>query len=111
VDDRVDGFDARRMPMRPLKTVMSDLDLKESVEGQLLWDPFVDARDVRVAAREGSIALTGSVPSSDQKRAAVRAAKRVYGVNAVEDDLDVKPHDQTDSSERRLRWRSDRTTR
>jgi osmotically-inducible protein OsmY len=75
--------------MKSLKTVVSDLDLCDAVEAELGWDPMVDASRIRVAATDGSIALSGSVESYRQKAAAVRAAERIHGVKAVADDIQV----------------------
>jgi osmotically-inducible protein OsmY len=50
----------------------------------------VNAAHIGVTAKDGVVALTGHVPSYAEKSAAERAAKRVYGVKAVADELDVK---------------------
>jgi len=44
---------------------------------------------VGVVVNGGAITLTGSVPTSPQKTAAVAAAKRVPGVTSVKDRLTV----------------------
>ena len=64
--------------------------LREAVVQQLEWDPAVDASGVGVTAREGAVTLTGSINTYAGKLAAERAAKRVSGVRAVANDLDVK---------------------
>jgi len=43
-----------------------------------------------VAAKDGVVTLTGFVSSYWEKDAAEKAAKRVYGVKAVANDLEVK---------------------
>jgi osmotically-inducible protein OsmY len=77
--------------MRSLKTLTSDLDLRDTVEAELGWDPKVDATRIHVAVEDGSVTLTGSVPSFAQKSAAVRRAESVEGVKAIADDLAVRP--------------------
>jgi osmotically-inducible protein OsmY len=57
---------------------------------QLEWDPRVDASAIGVAAKDGSVTLTGYIDSYTGKLAAERAAKRVNGVRAVSNDLDVR---------------------
>jgi osmotically-inducible protein OsmY len=57
---------------------------------QLEWDPRVDASAIGVAAKDGSVTLTGYIDSYTGKLAAERAAKRVHGVRAVSNDLDVR---------------------
>lgn len=66
-----------------------DLRVRDAVMQQLAWDPAVDASGIGVTARTGAVTLTGSTNTYAGKLAAERAAKRVYGVRAVANDLDV----------------------
>jgi osmotically-inducible protein OsmY len=50
----------------------------------------VDASAVGVAAQNGTVTLTGFIDSYSGKLAAERAAKRVHGVRAVANDVDVR---------------------
>jgi osmotically-inducible protein OsmY len=68
----------------------SDIELKDDVESELTWEPTVNAAHVGVTAQNGIVTLTGHVPSYAEKDAAERAAKRVYGVKALANELDVK---------------------
>ena len=65
----------------------SDKALKQDVEAELDWEPQVNAARIGVAAKNGVVSLTGYVSSFAEKYAAERTAKRVYGVNAVADEL------------------------
>jgi osmotically-inducible protein OsmY len=76
--------------VRNLKNLVSDIDLRDAVEVELEWDPRVDDSRIRVTAKDGAIALRGSVDSYPQKWAAVRAAERIRGVKAVADDIRVR---------------------
>ena len=67
-----------------------DLRTRKFVTQQLEWDPSVDASAIGVAARDGAVTLTGFVNSYAEKLAAERAAKRVHGVRAVANDIEVK---------------------
>lgn len=67
-----------------------DARTRQAVIEQLDWDPAVDASAIGVAADEGSVVLTGYVNSYAEKLAAERAAKRVHGVRAVANDLEVR---------------------
>lgn len=67
-----------------------DIRLRDAVVQQLEWDPAVDASGVGVTVREGAVTLTGSINTYAGKLAAERAAKRVSGVRAIANDLDVK---------------------
>jgi osmotically-inducible protein OsmY len=68
----------------------SDVRIRDSVLRQLEWDPEVDAGGIGVTAKEGAVTLTGFIDSYSGKLAAERAAKRVRGVRAVANDLEVK---------------------
>jgi hypothetical protein len=45
---------------------------------------------IGVAVTDGAVALTGHAPTDAEKLAAERAARRVYGVKAVANDLTVQ---------------------
>lgn len=66
-----------------------DVRVRDAVMHQLEWDPAVDASAIGVSAREGAVTLTGTINTYAGKLAAERAAKRVHGVRAVANDLDV----------------------
>jgi osmotically-inducible protein OsmY len=68
----------------------TDKDLRQDVIDELEWEPSVNAAHIGVTAKDGVIALSGHVPSYAEKYAAERAAKRVYGVKAVAEELEVK---------------------
>jgi osmotically-inducible protein OsmY len=67
-----------------------DISMKDAVMRQLDWDPQVDASAVGVAAKNGAVTLTGYIDTYFGKLAAERAAKRVRGVRAVANDLEVR---------------------
>lgn len=67
-----------------------DTRVRDAVLQQLEWDPAVDASGIGVTAHGGAVTLTGSINTYAGKLAAERAAKRVYGVRAVANDLDVR---------------------
>jgi osmotically-inducible protein OsmY len=68
----------------------SDSDIKRDVEEELRWEPNLDPTDIAIAVKNGVATLTGFVKSYAQKFAAERAAKRVEGVVAVVNDLEVR---------------------
>src|SRR5690242_16490819 len=69
---------------------MSDTDLQQDVLDELKWEPSVNPAHIGVSVKEGVVTLTGHVSSYAKKYAAERAAKRVYGIKAVANELDVK---------------------
>jgi osmotically-inducible protein OsmY len=68
----------------------ADLRVRDAVLRQLEWDPEVDASGIGVAAKRGAVTLTGYIGSYSGKLAAERAAKRVRGVRAVANDVEVR---------------------
>lgn len=68
----------------------TDLQVRTAVIRQLDWDPRVDASAIGVAAVDGAVTLTGYIDTYAGKLAAERAAKRVRGVRAVANDLQVR---------------------
>jgi len=69
---------------------MSDVDLQRDVLDELKWEPSVNAAHIGVSAKDGVITLTGHVSSYVEKYAAEKAAKRVHGVRAVANEIDVR---------------------
>ncbi|MGN6543857.1 MAG: BON domain-containing protein [Aureliella sp.] len=68
----------------------SDLSLQADILEELKWEPSVNAAHIGVSVKDGVVTLTGHVPSYVEKFAAERVAKRVYGVKAIADELDVR---------------------
>jgi osmotically-inducible protein OsmY len=68
----------------------SDSEIKRDVESELRWDPDIQSDAIAVAMKEGTVSLTGFVRSYRQKRQAEAAAKRVAGVRAVANDIEVR---------------------
>lgn len=67
----------------------SDADIKRDVEAELAWNPEVDAKDIAVKVLEGVVTLTGFARSFADKYRAEGSAKRVAGVAAVANDIEV----------------------
>jgi osmotically-inducible protein OsmY len=68
----------------------TDSELRRDVERELEWDPSIDARNIGVAAKNGVVTLTGYVSSYSDKWRAERIAKRVSGVTALANEIEVK---------------------
>jgi osmotically-inducible protein OsmY len=64
-------------------------ELRDEVLTELDLDPSITSERVAVAAESGIVTLTGTVPNFFEKWAAEDAAKRVKGVKAVVERLDV----------------------
>jgi len=64
--------------------------LRHDVEEELRYEPRVDDLAIAVAADDGEVTLRGTVGSFRERREAVHATKRVFGVNKVRDGLHVR---------------------
>ena len=69
----------------------NDVELQRDVLEELDWEPSVHASDVGVTTHEGVVTLRGHVVTHTQKHAAESVAKRVNGVRAVVNELEVRP--------------------
>jgi osmotically-inducible protein OsmY len=84
------GLDRQEDVMSTTTLTNRDIRIRDAVARQLEWDPQVDASAVGVTATGGTVTLTGFIDTYAGKLAAERAAKRVYGVRAVANDIDVR---------------------
>ena len=68
----------------------SDSEIEKDVKAELEWDPDLDATDIAVSVKNGVVTLTGFVKSYTDRYEAETAAKRVAGVVAVANDIEVR---------------------
>jgi osmotically-inducible protein OsmY len=68
----------------------SDSQLQSDVQAELEWQPSVNAAHIGVAPKDGVVTLTGQVAHYTEKTSAEDAAKGVYGVKAVANDIEVE---------------------
>lgn len=68
----------------------TDTEIQKDVMNELDWEPFFKASDIGVAVKNGVVTLSGTVDSYLKKITAEKAAKRVAGVKAVAEDIEVK---------------------
>jgi osmotically-inducible protein OsmY len=69
----------------------TDNELLDDVTNELLFDPRInDPETIAVATADGVVTLRGTVGGFIQKRAAAKAARRVHGVSAVNNELTVR---------------------
>ena len=67
-----------------------DKQLKQAVLDELKWEPSVNAAHIGVTAKDGVVTLMGHVENYMQKPAAEKATRRVKGVKAVAEELEVR---------------------
>jgi len=82
---------------------VSNNDLERSVTDELYWDPKVDNAAIAVSADDGVVTLRGTVGSFRQKREATQDAERVFGVESVKNDLQVRIMNQDRRDDAELR--------
>jgi osmotically-inducible protein OsmY len=68
----------------------TDVEIERDVKAELQWDPRVDATDIAVSVRDGVVTLAGFVRQYGDKYAAETATKRIAGVVAVANDIEVR---------------------
>lgn len=72
--------------------IIKDAKLTTEVESALLSDAELKATKINVqASADGSVTLSGSVGSENQKLEATHAARQVTGINSVANQLKVAP--------------------
>ena len=69
---------------------MSELQLRQDVVDELEFEPSVDAAHIGVAVDKGVVTLTGHVASYAEKQAAIAAVRRVKGVRAIAEEIEVR---------------------
>ncbi len=74
--------------------------IRDDIQEEIAWDPRVKSTDIGVTVKNGAVRLTGSVASYAERYAAETAARRVKGVHAVAEDIEVQlPGDDTETDE------------
>ena len=71
-------------------TIITDTELKMDVLAELRYEPSVRITDIGVLVKDGAVTLNGYATNYCEKCDAVSAAKRVAGVRAIADDIEVK---------------------
>lgn len=69
---------------------MNDLTLRQDVIDELQFEPSIDAANIGVTVEKGVVSLSGHVGSYAEKSAASSAVRRVRGVRAIADEIEVR---------------------
>lgn len=67
----------------------TDLEIQQDVVEELKWEPSLNAYLVGVHVKHGEVTLSGLVNTYSEKVTAEKAAKRVAGVKAIIDNIQV----------------------
>lgn len=65
-------------------------ELQTDVQNAIKWEPLLNAAEIGVTAKDGVVSLTGVVDSYAKKMEAENAAKKVIGVKALIEEIEVK---------------------
>ena len=69
----------------------SDKEILHDVIAELDWDASIDESKIGVTASQGVITLSGHVSTHSDRHAAESLAKRVHGVQAIANEIEVRP--------------------
>jgi osmotically-inducible protein OsmY len=69
---------------------MTDLNLRQDIIDELQFEPRVNAEHIAVAVQGGVVTLSGHVGSCAEKLAAEKAVKRVKGVKAIAEEIEIR---------------------
>ncbi len=82
-----------------------DAELRFGILEELKYKPAVYSPEIGVCVKDQVVTLTGHVPSMGKKKVAEEVVKRIYGVKAVANEIQVDlpgVHDPNDSTIARL---------
>jgi osmotically-inducible protein OsmY len=79
---------------------MKDKQVRQHVSDELDFEPSIDAANIGIAVDEGVVTLTGHVASYAQKTTAEEAVRRVKGVLALANEIEIRyPSDKKTSDD------------
>lgn len=67
----------------------TDLQIQKDVMEQLKWEPFLNASEIGVAVKNGIVTLSGQVDAYSKKMTAENAVKKIVGVKAIAEDMQI----------------------
>ena len=68
----------------------TDTELQNDVLSELKYEPSIKVTDIGVLVKNGTVTLNGYATSYNEKWQAVHAVKRVAGVKAIADDIEIQ---------------------
>lgn len=67
----------------------TDNEIQKDVMDQLRWEPFLNASKIGVSVNNGIVTLSGQVDTYSKKVLAEKATKKVAGVKAIAEDIQI----------------------
>lgn len=68
----------------------TDKQIQQDVIDQLKWEPFLNSAEIGVSVTNGVVTLSGQVDSYLKKLNAERAVRKVTGVRAIAEDIQIR---------------------
>jgi len=78
------SFNVKKIRMK------NNSELQTDVQNAIKWEPLLNAAEIGVTAKDGVVSLTGVVDSYAKKMEAENAAKKVIGVKALVEKIEVR---------------------
>jgi hyperosmotically inducible protein len=85
---------------------MSDKQLRQDILDEFEFDPSFNAAHIGVAVDKNVVSLTGHVESYAEKLAVLGAARRVKGVQAIADEVEVRFPNQSKTADDQIAQRA-----
>jgi hyperosmotically inducible protein len=85
---------------------MSDKQLRQDILDEFEFDPSFNAAHIGVVVDKNVVSLTGHVESYAEKLAVLRAARRVKGVQAIADEIEVRFPNQPKTADDQIAQRA-----
>ena len=67
----------------------TDIEIQRDIQAELEWEAYLNSSEIGVAVKDGVVALSGKVNSFSKKMALEKAVKRIAGVRALAEDIEV----------------------
>ena len=67
----------------------SDSQIQKDVMDELKWESYLNASEIGVSVKNGIVTLSGQVDTYSKKISAEKATKRVAGVRAIAEDIQI----------------------
>ncbi|MEQ7801952.1 BON domain-containing protein [Pedobacter sp. ASV1-7] len=67
----------------------SDLEIQKNVIDEIGWEPSLNPSEIGVSVKNGVVTLSGQVDSFYKKQTAEAAVKRIKGVKAIAEDIQI----------------------
>jgi osmotically-inducible protein OsmY len=73
-----------------VRFMKDNAELQKNVQDAIKWEPLLNAAEIGVTVKNGVVTLTGTVENYAKKTQAEDAAKKVAGVTAVVEKIEVR---------------------